>query len=287
MDISIGLPAAIPGVCAALILDWARQADQGPFASLGVIDRTVYTNFEPLMTLAAVAGVTRRIGLMTTVLLAPARQAGILAKQAATLDVLSSGRLTLGLGVGGRSDDFQVAPASFHERGRHFDEQLAIMRRIWSGQPFSELIGAVGPAPVQTGGPRLLIGGYADSALERVGRWADGFIAGPDDAESARQQFDRALESWQTQGRAGRPRFVAASYFGLGPDAGERIKPFVLNYYSYFGSRAELLPSLIPTSCEMVQERIKSFAAVGADELVLWPCIPELDQVSRLADLAA
>src|SRR3954471_5892633 len=127
MDIGIGLPATIPGTKGSLILEWAKQADSGPFSSLGILDRLVYPNYEPLITLAAAAAVTERVRLMTTVLIAPLRGAGVLAKQAATIDALSSGRLTLGLGVGAREDDFRFAPASFHDRGRRFEEQLKLM----------------------------------------------------------------------------------------------------------------------------------------------------------------
>ena len=103
MDISIRLPSTIPGADSNLNLEWARQADAGPFSSLGTIDRIVYSNLEPLVTLAAAAAVVQRIRLMTSVLLAPTRNTGILAKQAASIDALFGVRLTLGLGVGGRS----------------------------------------------------------------------------------------------------------------------------------------------------------------------------------------
>jgi alkanesulfonate monooxygenase SsuD/methylene tetrahydromethanopterin reductase-like flavin-dependent oxidoreductase (luciferase family) len=178
MDIAIGLPATIPGTKGSLVLEWAKRADSGPFSSLGILDRLVYPNHEPLITLAAAAAVTERVRLMTTVLLAPLRRAGVLAKQAATIDALSGGRLTLGLGVGAREDDFQFAPASFHDRGRRFEEQLELMKRVWSGQPVSDEIGPVGPPPVQAGGPELLIGGYTPVSVRRVGRWGDGFISG-------------------------------------------------------------------------------------------------------------
>src|ERR671915_1186147 len=176
MDIGIGLPATIPWTNGPLILDWAKRADSRPFSSLGILDRLVYPNYEPLITLAAAAAVTERVRLMTTVLIAPLRRAGVLAKQAATIDALSGGRLSLGLGVGAREDDFQFAPASFHDRGRRFEEQLELMKRVWSAQAVSDEIGAVGPRPAQGGGPELLIGGYTPFSIRRVGRWGDGFI---------------------------------------------------------------------------------------------------------------
>src|ERR687894_669889 len=145
MDVGIGLPATIPGTGGSLILDWAKRADSGPFSSLGIIDRLVYPHYEPLITLAAAAAVTDRVRLTSTILIAPLRGAGVLAKQAASIDALSGGRLTLGLGVGAREDDFRAAPASFHDRGRRFEEQLDLMRRVWSGQPVSNEVAATGP----------------------------------------------------------------------------------------------------------------------------------------------
>src|SRR6266487_6717199 len=155
MQIGIGLPANIPGVQGKLIVDWAKKADSSPFSSLGLIDRLVYPNYEPLIALAAVAGVTHRIRLMTTVLLATLRNTAILAKQAASLDALSGGRLTLGLGIGAREDDFHAASASFRNRGKRFEEQLETIARIWSGQPLGDTIGPVGPTPARPGGPEI------------------------------------------------------------------------------------------------------------------------------------
>ena len=120
MEIGIGLPATIPGTSGPLVLDWAKRADSGPFSSLGIIDRLVYPNYEPLVTLAAAAAVTERVRLMSTVLIAPLRGAGVLAKQAATIDALSGARFTLGAAGGGREADFGAAPASFPATGRRF-----------------------------------------------------------------------------------------------------------------------------------------------------------------------
>ncbi len=285
MDVGIGLPATIPGTRGSLILDWAKLADSGPFSSLGIIDRLVYSNYEPLITLAAAAAVTDRVRLMSTILIAPLRGAGVLAKQAASIDALSGGRLTLGLGVGAREDDFHVAPASFHDRARRFEEQLEFMKRVWSGQPASDEAGPIGPLPARPGGPEILIGGYSPPAIRRVGRWGDGYISGGvPDPEQVRQLFDLAEESWRAEGREGDPRLVASLYYALGPNA-ERGGDYIRDYYGYFGPAADDMARSIPSSPEAVEGLIRGFGEVGADEVICWPTVAELDQVDRLADL--
>ena len=133
MKLGIGLPSTMPDVSGDLILEWARRADAGGFSSLGIIDRLLYTNYESLVTLAAAAGATARIRLMTMILIAPLRQPAMLAKQAATLDAISGGRLTLGLGLGAREDDYRAAGVPFDHRGRRLEEQLGAIKRIWKG----------------------------------------------------------------------------------------------------------------------------------------------------------
>ena len=222
---------------------------------------------------------------MSTVLIGPLRGAGVLAKQAASIDALSGGRLTLGLGVGAREDDFNAAPASFHDRARRFEEQLEFMKRVWSGQPASEVVGPIGPPPAQPGGPELLIGGYSPVPIRRVGRWGDGFISGgiPDPAQ-VRQMFDLAEESWRAEEREGKPRLVASLYYALGPNA-ERGGDYIRDYYSYIGPAADDMARSIPSSPEAVEGLIRGLEEVGANEVVCWPTVAELDQVDRLADL--
>src|SRR5919204_191208 len=95
----------------------AQQADVGPFSSLGVVDRLAYHNLDPLLALAAAGVVAKRIGLATMILIAPLRNPALLAKQAATLDVLCGGRLTLGVAVGARAEDYEVAGLPAAGRG--------------------------------------------------------------------------------------------------------------------------------------------------------------------------
>ena len=197
MKIGIGLPSTIPGTEGTRILDWAKKADSAAFSSLSILDRLVYPNYESLITLAAVAGVTQRIRLITTVLLAPLRNPVLLAKQAASLDALSGGRLTLGLGIGGREDDYHAAAVPFKKRGKLFDEELEILTKVWSGQPLNDTIGPIGPNPSQSKGPEILIGGYSPASIQRVGRWGNGFIAGGRDPKGTQQFFQFAQETWQ------------------------------------------------------------------------------------------
>src|SRR5947208_17137056 len=134
MDIGIGLPNAVRGVGRNGIVDWSRRAEEAGFSSLGTIDRIAYPNFESLVCLAAAAAVTERIRLVTDILISPLRSnTALFAKQSATIDALSGGRLVLGLAVGGRQDDFAVSGVDFHARGRIFDRQLQELTTIWKG----------------------------------------------------------------------------------------------------------------------------------------------------------
>ncbi len=285
MQVGIGLPATIPGIEGKHILEWAKKADAGPFSSLTILDRLVYPNYEPLITLAAAAGATQRIRLMPTVLLVTLRNTAMLAKQAASLDALSGGRLTLGVGVGGREDDFLAASVPFHNRGKRFEEQLTTMMRIWSGQPLSDTVGPIGPHPVRAGGPEILIGGYTPAAIQRVGRWGEGYIAGGGGSQAAQQLFKLAEEAWKAAGRTGKPRLVGCFYYALGPDAKERGGAYLRNYYGFMGPMVERMINSLPTTLEAIKGNIQGYADVGADEVIMWPCTPDLEQIDQLAEL--
>ena len=285
MKIGIGLPSTIPGTEGTRILDWAKKADSAAFSSLSILDRLVYPNYESLITLAAVAGVTQRIRLITTVLLAPLRNPVLLAKQAASLDALSGGRLTLGLGIGGREDDYQAAAVPFKKRGKLFDEELEILTKIWSGQPLNDTIGSIGPNPSQSKGPEILIGGYSPASIQRVGRWGNGFIAGGRDPKGTQQFFQFAQETWQGAGRPGKPRLVGCFYYALGPDAKERAGAYLRNYYSFIGPMVDGMINSLPLTIDAIKGRIQAYEEIGADEVIIWPCTPDLEQFDQLAEL--
>lgn len=274
MKVGIGLPLDDPGA----LLDWARHADSGPFSSLGIGDRVVYDNPEPLVSLAAAAGATSRIGLRTSVLLAPVRDTVLLAKQVATLDRVSGGRFGVGIGVGPRPDDFTVTEHSYHRRGDRLDAQLARLREIWSGHE-------VGPAPTSEGGPELLFGGFSPRALARVARWGDGFIS-VSDAELSGQLFRAVEKSWQAAGRAATPLLVAQVNVVLGPpDRAERARAAIIRYYRSLGPYADKVLADLVTTPEQLRDTINTYDGLGAHEVVCYCWTSDVDQLDRIADV--
>jgi alkanesulfonate monooxygenase SsuD/methylene tetrahydromethanopterin reductase-like flavin-dependent oxidoreductase (luciferase family) len=284
--IGIGLPTRTSAVSAGLLLEWSMRADRGPFSSLAVSDRVVYDAQEPLVVLAAAAGVTKRIRLLTSIVIAPTRETTLLARQAASIDALSGGRLTLGVGIGVREDDYSATGQSFHRRGRRLETQLAALHRIWDGQPLAENIGAIGPAPARAGGPEVLIGGYVDAVARRIAAWGDGFMA-PGGGEPARMRelWQLILDAWAAAGRPGKPRWVSGSYYALGPNAEDAATEYIRANYGFDPQVAERRRRGIPTTRQAVMDAIRRQADMGVDEYILRPCAADMTLLEGLEDV--
>jgi alkanesulfonate monooxygenase SsuD/methylene tetrahydromethanopterin reductase-like flavin-dependent oxidoreductase (luciferase family) len=288
MRIALGLPSRVAGATGDLMLKWATRADRGPFSSLVVTDRVVSKALEPLAVLALAAGATRRIRLMTSVVIGPTRETTLLARQAATIDALSGGRLTLGLGIGVRDNDYVATGFEFRRRGRRAEEQLPLLRRLWAGEPLSDAVGPIGPASVRPGGPELLIGGYVPAIVQRIAKWGDGYMApGGGEPESMLEMWKQINKAWQEIGRQGQPRWVGATYFALGPKAGNQASDYINANYGYNPELAARRLRGIPTTPAAVEEAIKRQAEMGVDEFILRPCAEDFDQMDRLAEVAA
>jgi alkanesulfonate monooxygenase SsuD/methylene tetrahydromethanopterin reductase-like flavin-dependent oxidoreductase (luciferase family) len=277
MKIGIGLPVDDPDV----LQEWAVRADAGPFSTLGLLDRLVWHNPEPLVTLAALAGATSRIRLQTEVLLAPLRGTALLAKQVATLDRLCGGRFTLGLGIGGRADDHAAAGVELRGRGRRFDAQLTRMRELWGASP-----DAIGPAPASPGGPELLFGAFRPAALARVARFGDGLLCAAPPSWAG--DLFRAVEhDWAERARPGRPRLVGQVNVALGPDdVVDAARAAMGAYYGFTGNADHMLGGLL-TAPGRVRDAVGAFADLGADEVVLYCWATDVAQVDRMADLVS
>jgi alkanesulfonate monooxygenase SsuD/methylene tetrahydromethanopterin reductase-like flavin-dependent oxidoreductase (luciferase family) len=285
MRVGIGLPNTTPGATGGLIVAWARRAEERGFSSLATIDRVAYPSFDTFATLAAASAVTERIGLFPDILLAPTRSTALLAKEAATVDQISGGRLTLGVGVGTRRDDYELAGLGFHDRGKRFDEQLVALKAAFAGEPLPGFDGAVAPAPVRPGGPPLVIGGTADVAFERMVAHGIGWTAGGGPPEVVVPFVHRVREAWHRAGRDGEAYVYALSYFGLGEEHAETSKRSITTYYSFLGDRVVGFAESIPRTPEAILERQRAFEDGGVDELIWDPTVPDLDQVDRLADV--
>jgi alkanesulfonate monooxygenase SsuD/methylene tetrahydromethanopterin reductase-like flavin-dependent oxidoreductase (luciferase family) len=286
MDIGIGLPSTIPGIPGRLILDWASAAEQAGFSSLGTLDRVVYGNLETVPVLAAAAAVTERIGLTTAILIGPYRGNGaLLAKQLATVDAIAGGRLQLGIAVGGRPDDYEATGSPFTERGRAFDAQLAEMRAVWAQEPRGHA-GPIGPAPVQAGGPPLLMGGNAPATFRRMTEYGAGWIMGGGGPQAFAAGADTARQAWREAGRAGAPRLAALAYVSLGDDAEAHAQAYLTDYYSFIGDFAQQIAAGALTSPQKVADTVAAFTDAGCDELVLFPCHPDIAQVALIAQAA-
>ncbi len=283
MRIGIGLPTVIPGMAGDIVLDWARRAERRGFGTLGVIDRIAYPNYEPLTALAAAAGATSTIELMTDVLLGPTRDPVLLAKQAASLSRLSGGRFTLGLGVGARPDDFAVVGRDFHARGREWDAALEVMDLVWRGGAPAGTTRTSAPVVGGGGRPRLLFGGTSDASIRRTVRWGSGWTASSSAGDALPALVERVRTAWREAGRDGQPWISVLTYFaaGDGPDD-PRAADFVVDYYG--PQRGPALAAGLPRTADALRAMVRRYGNLGVDEVVVFPTLPEPDQGDRLAD---
>ena len=282
MKIGIGLPVAVPGRPPREVRQWAQDSERLGFHSLGSIDRLIYDVLDPLVCLGVAAAVTDRIQLFTSVLNVGWRNNPVLfAKQIATVDLLSGGRLTAGLGIGGWPDDFAASGAPMTGHGTLFDHTLTEMRRVWTG----EVTSVSGPTPLPGAGrPRLLIGGLVQAGYARAARFGDGWVAPTLSRELLANGVAGVTEEWARAGRSGRPHILTSRYFCCGPAAETLTSDYIAHYYgtdpaSYDPVRADCLDS-----DERLHDELHALSAAGVDDLILYPVISSLDQVHLLAE---
>lgn len=286
MKLGIGLPNTLAHeIDRSLMLDWARLADEAGFHLLGTIDKPNFDAWDPLVTLAGVAGVTERARLATTILQLPNRNEVLVAKQAAVVDRLSGGRLILGVAQGGRADDYEVFDAPFADRSERFEAQIGRIRDVWSDARASDRDrGVLGPAPLQEPSPPIWIGAMQEKAVARALRLGDGFLFGTAGIETMAQFTPQLREGAAAQGKT---EFTVAglAYIGIGDEPAKALEEaahHVLRYYGELWTEPEKLIHHGPS--EVIAEAVAGYAGAGLDVLILFPEIPRLDQVERLAE---
>jgi len=277
MKVGIGLPNAVPDVSSEDLVEFARRAEANGFSSLGTIDRVVYGNWEPLIALAAAAVVTERIELMTSVMLGPLRLNAVqTAKQALSVNQLSDGRLTLGLGLGARGDDYEASGVEDENKAEKFETFLDYLEQTFA----DERIG-----PRGAGAPKILIGGSVEASFKRAARYGEGWIAGGAPPDVYAQMAEGVRQAWTDAGRDGSPRLAGLAYYALGDDAEQDAQNYLTDYYAFLGDEtAQMIAGSAATDADTVKGYLAAFEDAGCDELVMFPCSGDPAQADLLGE---
>jgi alkanesulfonate monooxygenase SsuD/methylene tetrahydromethanopterin reductase-like flavin-dependent oxidoreductase (luciferase family) len=291
MEIGICLPYMERDFDREALLAWCRAVDAGPFSSVSCGERITGYTLEMRSVLSAAAVLTQRVRIMPSLYVLPMHSAVWAAKEVATLDVLSGGRVTLCVGVGGREIDYRAVAAPFERRHARMDEQIEQMRAVWRGEPPIAGADPVGPTPVQADGPPILAGAMGPKSIARAARWADGlysFTMNGDPAPVA-QWFQMADAAWEAAGRPQRPRRVSGFWYSLADAADERLKQYVFDYLKILSEDAAraIAAGMTMSTADAIRAGLDAIEAEGCEELLLVPATADISEVERLVELLA
>ncbi|QNI09561.1 LLM class flavin-dependent oxidoreductase [Mycobacterium kubicae] len=288
------MPVMEPDLDATVLRDWAQAIDEGPFSSLCWGERIAFDNPDSLTLLGALAAWTERVRLVTTVLVPQLHDPVMLAKALASGDMLCQGRLTVGVGVGGRHEDYQAVGADPDSQTmRGMSDRVAVMKRVWAGEKVTDSVRPVGPAPVQTGGPPLLVGTIGPKTIRSAAGWAEGLAGTTLDLDVAKQNelFDVARTAWAQAGKSA-PHLATSFWFAFGSseEARAQVHRHLRRYMNWIP--AEYVDAMAPTtgwagSQEELAAVLRKFAEIGTDEVALIPTSSDIDQLRRAAEVAA
>ena len=294
MRIGLSLPTMLAGIDGATVRDWCHRIEGDGYDSIGFGERIAYHNLELFSVLATAAAVTERVRIMSTVVVLPMHSEVWIAKQSATMHVLSDGRYTLGVGVGGRSGDYRALERDDRRRFERLDRQVGRIRSVWAGEPVATDDGTggdpVGPRPA-AGAIPILSAAMGPRSLERSAHWADG-IAGFEldpSTESLRGTRQRVDSAWEQAGRTDAPYRMTSFWFGLGHDGPARLHAYAADYLGVFGeatahSMADLCTA---SSADAVLAAIDAAEELGFDEIQLVPTTTDLAELDRLNEVIA
>jgi alkanesulfonate monooxygenase SsuD/methylene tetrahydromethanopterin reductase-like flavin-dependent oxidoreductase (luciferase family) len=287
------MPVMEPDLDATVLRSWAKNIDEGPFSSLCWGERIAFDNPDSLTLLGALSAWTDRVELVTTVIVPQLHDPVMCAKALATGDMLSGGRLTVGIGVGGRREDYQAVGADPKTQTmRAMADRVEVMHRVWAGEKVTDSVLPVGPPPVRRGGPRLLVGTIGPKTVRSAASWADGLagISMDLDADKENTLFDVARDSWTQAGKPA-PHLASSFWFALGSaeQARDQMRRHLRRYMNWIP--AEYVDAMAPSTGSAGSEDelaavLRAFEAVGADEIHLIPTTSDIDQLRRAADVA-
>jgi probable F420-dependent oxidoreductase len=275
------------------VVNFAKKCEAIGCDSMWAIDRIAYDNLDALTILGAAAGATQNIRLGTSVLLANTRHPVHLAKIIASLDFISNGRITLGLGFGSRESDYKAVEVAYEHRGSRAVEQVQLMKRLWTqdnvshrGKFFNVENLTIGPRPIQKPHPPVWTGGSAEAALKRAGTWADGFISGSAAIAEFQATWDKIASYAVAAGR--NPNEIekaSLAFMALHDDKSKAIKSIEDYTMRYYGRlRGDVEPVSIVGSAAQCVDKIEYFFSKGINTLIIGVANPDPRQLDLFGE---
>jgi probable F420-dependent oxidoreductase len=291
-NLGLSFISPAPLVSTGFFLQLVRKTEEVGLDALWINDRLVYDNFEPLAALAAAAGATTKINLGTSILLLPYRRPVLLAKTLATIDLLSGGRLTLGVGVGNREADYNALEVPFERRGARGLESIQLMRRLWqengvtfSGKFFHVHDVSLGPKPFNNREIPIWMGGNVDAVLRRIGRFADGYICSTSAMSNFPALWRKIEEHAEAAGRD--PATIeraGLNFIAIADDEAHAVAKCAAFFERDYGKvPTNIATQMIVGPAPVCAERIARAFELGIHTLILGLIIPDLKQVDLVA----
>ena len=287
MKIGMTLPVMEPGLTRKNLEDWTLRIDAGPWAHIALGERILFPNPEFISTLSAVAAWTKRVEIIATISVLTMHNPILSAKQFATIDMISEGRFTLGVGVGGREEDYNAIDSKWSDRRWGIlSNHVKTMQSVWSKEYHPDL----GPTSFSKNGPEILAGAVGPKAMEMSSDFAQG-LAGFSfnaDIEEIKDSFNRVIGAFKNKGKT--PRLVTSFWFGLGEGARSDIQTHLERYLSWMGD--DLAKDLAKIagfsgSQDDLNDFLLLIKAAGATDVILVPTSKNIEQLILAEEVVA
>ena len=292
MNIGICLPYMKAGLTRDDYFNWFKAVEDGPFHAVSCGERIHGPTYDMRVVLSAAAAATERVEITPTLYVLPMHSAARVAKEIATLDILSGGRVRkVCVGYGGREKDYEAMGAKFQGRYGRMDRQVEEMQRVWRGEEIIDGGGLIGPTMDNPDGPMLLAGAMGPKSIERCSHWAHGLYAwsGNGEREELERTFAMADEAWERNGRADKPYRMGGFWYTLADDGQQRLYDYVYDYLAIAGPEiATMMAETVHRSnADAVLEALDNAEAAGCEEIFMVPATADLTEVERLKELLA
>ena len=287
MKIGMTLPVMEPDLSRQDLEDWTLRVDAGPWSHIALGERILFPNPEFISTLSAVAAWTKRVEIIATISVLTMHNPILSAKQFATIDMISEGRFTLGVGVGGREEDYNAIGSTWSDRRwATLSDRVKTMQSVWS----KEYHPSLGPTPFSMNGPQILAGAVGPKAMEMSADFADG-LAGFSfnaDIEEIKDSFNRVQTAFKEKNKS--PRLVTSFWFGLGESARPDIQIHLERYLSWMGD--DLARDLAKTagfsgSQSDLNDFLLLVKAAGTTDVILVPTSKNIEQLILAEEVIA